>query len=94
MVIELLDGVTVLAPVGAALECCAHPQWVVEHGVRQVEEERALLVLLDKSDGLVGVGPGQFCRINGTLDNRVIAQQGDTSLIFEIDDLNRVKVVQ
>ena len=60
----------------------------------QVEKERAFLVLLDKSNGLVGVKPCQFCGIGRALDDLVISHQGHTTFVLEIDNLNRVKIVQ
>ena len=60
----------------------------------QVEEERAFFVLLDKPNGLVGVKLCQFCGIGRTFNDLAISHQGHASLFLEIDDLNRVKIVQ
>ncbi len=62
--------------------------------MRQIKKKRTVLVLLDKLDGLVGVELRQFGGIDRTLDDITITHQGHTSLVLEINDLNRVKIMQ
>ena len=92
--IQFLDGIAVFAPIRSSLELFAHPERVVEHGMRQVEEERFILVALDKSNGLVGVDPGQLVGIGRALDHLAVTHQGDTSLVLEKERLYGIEVMQ
>ena len=92
--VEFLNRVAVLAPVRAAFEFVAHAERVVEHGMRQVEEERAFFARLDESNGLVGVEFYQLRRISRPLHDIAISHQRHAALVFEIHDLNGIKIVQ
>ena len=62
--VDLHDHVAEQARAGLALELVGDEQRHVRHGVRQVEEERPVLVLLDELHGPLGV-PGRQLRLVG-----------------------------
>ena len=94
IMVQLLNGVAVFAPIGFALEGLTDAQWVVQHGVRQVEKEGLLLVGADEFHGLIGIQAGEFGRVGRTLDNFAIADQRHAALFLEVNDLHRIQIVQ
>ena len=92
--VQLLNGVAVFAPIGFALEGFADPERDVQHGVRQVEKKRTLLVGADELHSLIGVQTGEFGRVGRTLDNFAIADQRHAALFLEVNDLHRIQIVQ
>ena len=60
----------------------------------QVEKERGFFIFLNKLNGLVGIELCEFRGIGRTLNDLAISYQGHTTLLLEIDALNRVKIVQ
>ena len=92
--VQLLNGVAVFAPIGFTLEGFADPERDVQHGVRQVEKKRTLLVGADEFHGLIGVQEGEFARVGRTLDNISIADQRYAALFLEVNNLHRIQIVQ
>ena len=92
--VQLLNGVAVCAPIGFTLEGFADSERDVQHGVRQVEKERMLLVGADELHGLIGVQAGEFARVGRTLDNFAIADQRHAALFLEVNNLHRIQIVQ
>ena len=92
--IEFLNGIAIFAPIGTSLEFFADPERNVQHGVRQVKEERSFLVALNEVKSFVGVDSGQFVNLHRTLHHLAVAYQGHASLFLEKDRLNGVEVVQ
>ena len=90
-VIELLDGVAVFAPLGRSLKLRTHPERVVQHRVRQVEEEGLVLAFLHEGDRLVGVELRQFGGISGTLHDFAVSQEGH-AFLAEVNGLDGVEV--
>ena len=93
VVIEFLNGIAIFAPFGSSLEFFAHPERNVQHGVRQVKEERFFLFRSMKSRAssvqtLVNslTSAGRFTTLP--------LHQGHASLVLEKDRLDGVEVVQ
>ncbi len=74
MEVEFLNRIAVGAEPRLALEFRAHAQRLMQHRVRQIEKKRAMAVLLDECDGLVGIGLREFGGIDGALDNLAVAE--------------------
>ena len=94
MVVHFLNRITVFAPIGFPLERFADPERDVQHGVRQVEKERTLLVGTDELHGLIGVQACELGGVGGALDDLAVADQRHAALFLEIADLHRIQVVQ
>ena len=73
-VIQLLDRIPIIAPVGAAAKLFAHTQRIVQHGVWQIDKERLIPVLFDELYGFVRVEMSQLRLIGGTFHDLVVPQ--------------------
>ena len=73
--VDLLHRVAPFAVGRLAGEALARELRPVRHGVRQVEEKRLGLVLLDKADGLLSVTPGEQALIRFLLNHLLHPQQ-------------------
>ena len=93
VVVQLLNRITVVPPFGFALERFADADRVVQHGVRQVEEERTLFVLADKLDGFIGVQACELRGIGRALEHLAIPDQRHAALFLKINDLHRIQIV-
>ena len=83
--IEFLDGIAVFAPIRSSLEFFADPEWNMQHGMGQIEEERFLLVAFDEVNRFVGVELCQFVLIRRTLHNLAVAHHPE---LLEIQGLH------
>ena len=72
--IDLLDDVAVEAALGFAAKFITHMQRHVRHVVGEVEEERAVFVVLDELDGVFRVPGGELVLI-------FVADVGDDDLV-------------
>ena len=94
VVIEFLNRVAVFAKVGCAFELDADTKWRVKHRVREIEKEGSILVLLHKPDCFVGVNARQFRGVGRSFHDLSPTHQRHATVFFEIDDLDRIQVVQ
>ena len=53
--VQFLNCITILTPVRLALKRFTDPQGIVQHGVRHIEKELLLLVVLDEADCFIRV---------------------------------------
>ena len=82
--VEFLNGITIFSPVRCPPELFTYSQWMMQHRVREVEEERAVLAGLNKLQGFIGIQPCQLRGIRRAFHNLVIPQQRDTTLVFVV----------
>jgi len=74
--VNFFDGVTVEAVGTFAAEFFARIEWVVDHGVRQVEEERPVSVFVYEFDGFFGVAFCEGVLDSGGFDDFFVSHEG------------------
>ena len=61
--------------------------------MREVEKKGAVPVIVDETNGLIGIELGQFVRFGRTLYYGFVSVQGDPALILEIDHLYGIQIM-
>ena len=79
--VDLFDDISIQPARALAGEPLRSEQRHMRHGVRQVEEERASLVRLDESKGLLSVAFGEGGLISWPLDDLFATHQGHVPVL-------------